>query len=357
MISEQEILLTGAGSVGQSLIPKLLEQHPERLRVLDNDESRLAKLRTRFDDPRLEFLVGDVRDGDCLERAMVGFDDVIHTAAMKHVDVCQDDPYEAVKTNIVGLQNVVDAAVDANIERLVFTSSDKAVNPANAMGTTKLLGEQLVAARRARADLRLASVRFGNVINSSQSVVPRFAEQIRSGGPVTLTDERMTRFFLTYDDVFDLITQSLERASGGESYVYKMPAIRIVDLANAMIETIAPQCGYAPEEVEIELIGRRPGETFHEEIMTAREVGRAYETDSLYAIRPESVGDERGGEFDGFTPATDVVRSSGDAEKLTKTEIVSLLQDSGLDGLQDDQSPAEARAPASPGVEGSSPSG
>ncbi|ELY48610.1 polysaccharide biosynthesis protein [Natronolimnohabitans innermongolicus] len=359
MISEQEILLTGAGSVGQSLIPRLLERHPTRLRVLDNDESRLAKLRAQFDDPRLEFLVGNVRDGDCLERAMTGFDDVIHTAAMKHVDVCQYDPYEAVKTNVVGVQNVVDAAVDANVERLVFTSSDKAVNPANAMGTTKLLSEQLVAAHRARADhdLRLASVRFGNVINSSQSVVPRFAEQIRSGGPVTLTDERMTRFFLTYDDVFDLVSQSLERAYGGEIYVYKMPAIRIVDLANAMIEAIAPQYGYDSEEIEIELIGRRPGETFHEEIMTDREVDRAHETDSLYAIRPESVGDERGDGLEEFTSATDVVRSSGDAEKLTQTEIVSLLRESGLDGLLDDEPPAEARAPASPSVDGTLPSG
>jgi len=329
VITEQEILVTGAGSIGRSLIPRLLERNPERLRILDNDESRLARLQTQFDDDRLQFVVGDIRDNSCLERAMECIDAVIHTAAMKHVDVCQHDPYEAVKTNVIGLQNVVDTALNAGVERVVFTSSDKAVNPANAMGTTKLLGEQLISSRRIgsdRSELRLASVRFGNVINSSQSVIPLFADQIRSGGPVTLTDKRMTRFFLTYDDVFSLVMQSLDRARDGEVFVYKMPAIRIIDLANAMIETIAPEHGYDPSNIEIELIGPRIGETFHEEIMTEREINRAYETDSLYAIRPESASNDPADSLSDFTPATDIVRSSGDAEKLDKSEIVSLLR-------------------------------
>jgi len=329
VITEQEILVTGAGSIGRSLIPRLLERNPERLRILDNDESRLARLQTQFDDDRLQFVVGDIRDNSCLERAMECIDAVIHTAAMKHVDVCQHDPYEAVKTNVIGLQNVVDTALNAGVERVVFTSSDKAVNPANAMGTTKLLGEQLISSRRIgsdRSELRLASVRFGNVINSSQSVIPIFADQIRSGGPVTLTDKRMTRFFLTYDDVFSLVMQSLDRARDGEVFVYKMPAIRIIDLANAMIETIAPEHGYDPSNIEIELIGPRIGETFHEEIMTEREINRAYETDSLYAIRPESASNDPADSLSDFTPATDIVRSSGDAEKLDKSEIVSLLR-------------------------------
>ncbi|WP_092934883.1 polysaccharide biosynthesis protein [Natrinema hispanicum] len=346
MITEQEILVTGAGSIGRSLIPRLLERNPERLRILDNDESRLARLQTQFDDDRLQFVVGDIRDESCLERAMQCIDAVIHTAAMKHVDVCQHDPYEAVKTNVIGLQNVVDTALDAGVERVVFTSSDKAVNPANAMGTTKLLGEQLISSRRIgsdRSELRLASVRFGNVINSSQSVIPIFADQIRSGGPVTLTDKRMTRFFLTYDDVFSLVMQSLDRARDGEVFVYKMPAIRIIDLANAMIETIAPEYGYDPSNIEIELIGPRIGETFHEEIMTEREINRAYETDSLYAIQPESASNDPADSLSDFTPATDIIRSSGDAEKLDKSEIVSLLRNTGPKARNDGKRFVEAQ--------------
>jgi FlaA1/EpsC-like NDP-sugar epimerase len=263
---------------------------------------------------------------------MTNVNTVFHTAAMKHVDICEYNPFEAVKTNALGLQNVVDAAIDASVGRFVFTSSDKAVHPANTMGTTKLLGEKLVTAGNTYSggsDIELASVRFGNVINSSRSVIPLFAEQIRDGGPVTLTDERMTRFFLTYDDVFDLATGAAKNTTGGEVFVYKMPAIRIADLAEAMIETLAPNHGYDPEDVEIEIIGPRPGETFHEEIMTEREARRAYENDSMYAILPEATEIRTPTPPDGFEVASDIVLSSENAEKLSKNEIVSLLETNG----------------------------
>lgn len=263
---------------------------------------------------------------------MESVDVVVHTAAMKHVDICEYNPFEAVKTNALGLQNVVDAAIDENVNRVVFTSSDKAVDPANTMGTTKLLGEKLITAGntyRGDRNLRLASVRFGNVINSSQSVIPLFAEQISDGGPVTLTDDRMTRFFLTYDDVFDLVTDALEKTLGGEVFVSKMPAIRIPDLADAMIEVLAPQHDYDPEDIEIEFIGRRPGETFHEEIMTERETTRAYENESLYSILPETTETRSPEPPEGFTPAEEITRSSEHAEKLSKDEIVTLLENNG----------------------------
>jgi FlaA1/EpsC-like NDP-sugar epimerase len=251
---------------------------------------------------------------------------------MKHVDICEYNPFEAVKTNGLGLQNVIDAAVDANVDRFVFTSSDKAVHPANTMGTTKLLGEKLVTAGNTYSggsDIDLASVRFGNVIKSSQSVIPLFTEQISGGGPVTLTDERMTRFFLTYDDVFDLVTGALKKTAGGEVFVYKMPAIRIVDLAEAMIETFGPQYGYAPEDIEIDIIGPRPGETFHEEVMTERESRRAYENGSMYAILPEATDIRDPEPPEGFSEVSDLVLSSKNAEKLSKSEIVSLLETNG----------------------------
>lgn len=330
MIAGQNVLLTGgAGSVGQSLIPRFLDQDPNVLRIFDNNEPGLAKLKSQLSDDRCRFLAGDVRDQNRLDRAIEDIDVVVHTAAMKHVDVCEYNPFEAVKTNALGLQNVVDAAIDSSVERVLFTSSDKAVNPANTMGTTKLLGEKLITAgnkHSGRSDLRLSSVRFGNVINSSQSVIPLFKDQIREGGPVTLTDERMTRFFLTYDDVFDLVKQAIERMQGGEVFVYKMPAIRIEDLAEAMIETIAPKYNHAPDNIDIKMIGRRPGETFHEEIMSEREATRVYENDSLYSILPEGTEYLSYESPEGFSEATDVVRSSDTAEKLTNEEIATLLE-------------------------------
>jgi len=333
MIHGSTVLLTGgAGSVGRSLIPRLLDRDPQILRILDNSESGLASLKSEFSDDSCRFFAGDIRDSDRLSRAMAGVDVVIHTAAMKHVDICEYNPFEAVKTNALGLQNVVDAAIDANVDRFVFTSSDKAVDPANTMGTTKLLGEKLVTAGNTYtggSDIDLASVRFGNVIKSSQSVIPLFTEQIRGGGPVTLTDERMTRFFLTYDDVFDLVTGAAEKTTGGEVFVYKMPAIRIPDLADAMIETLAPEYGYAPEDIEIEVIGPRPGETFHEEIMTDRESRRAYENGSMYAILPEATETRTPDPPEGFKEVDNLVLSSKDAEKLSKSEIVSLLETNG----------------------------
>lgn len=330
MINSNTVLLTGgAGSVGRSLIPRLLDHDPRTLRILDSNESGLASLKSDISDEQCRFFAGNVRDSDRLARAMSGVDIVIHTAAMKHVDICEYNPFEAVKTNGLGLQNVIDAAVDASVDRFVFTSSDKAVHPANTMGTTKLLGEKLVTAGNTYSggsDIDLASVRFGNVIKSSQSVIPLFTEQISGGGPVTLTDERMTRFFLTYDDVFDLVTGALEKTAGGEVFVYKMPAIRIVDLAEAMIETFGPQYGYAPEDIEIEVIGPRPGETFHEEIMTDRESRRAYENGSMYAIIPEATETRTPDPPEGFEEVDDIVLSSKNAEKLSKSEIVSLLE-------------------------------
>ena len=354
MITGNNILLTGgAGSVGRMLAPRLLEQDPNVLRIFDNDESGLAKLRSAIDDDRCRYLAGDIRDKDRLDRAMEDIDVVIHTAAMKHVDVCEYNPFEAVKTNTIGLQNLVDTAIDANVDRVVFTSSDKAVNPANTMGTTKLLGEKLITAgnnHRGDRDIRFASVRFGNIINSSQSVIPIFTDQIRDGGPVTLTDLRMTRFFLTYDDVFDLVSQAISKTQGGEVFVYKMPAIEIEDLANAMIETLAPQFGYEPSDIDIDLIGRRPGETFHEEIMTQREARRAGENDSMYAIPPDMTDFQVGGESEEFEPASDIVLSSEHASKLSKDEIVNLLQDNGaLPALTTSPQPQETSTPESKG--------
>lgn len=333
MIADSNILVTGgAGSVGQTLVRRLLERDPNVIRILDQSEPGLAALKTDLEDDRCRFLAGNVRDKARLARAVDGIDIVLHTAAMKHVDISEYNPFEAIKTNVMGLQNLIDVSIDSDVERFVFTSSDKAANPANTMGTTKLLGEKLVTAANkysGRTDLRLASVRFGNVINSSQSVIPVFREQIQAGGPVTLTDPRMTRFFLTYQNIAELVIGAMKHTEGGEIFVRKMDAIRIEDLAEAMIEVFAPTYGYEPKEIEITETGRRVGETFDEKILTKREQSRTVENESLYAVVPEQSG-ENGylshDGLDGFEPVEDVVRSSKNADKLSRGEIIELLQ-------------------------------
>jgi len=332
VFTDANVLVSGgAGSVGQALVTRITEADPDVVRVLDNNEPSLAAMKSTLGNDTYRFLAGDIRDKDRLERAIQDIDIVIHAAAMKHVDLSEYNPFEAVKTNVVGLQNVVDAAIDASVERVVFTSSDKAANPANTMGATKLLGEKLVTAGNkysGRPDLKLASVRFGNVIGSSGSVIPLFERQIRDGGPVTLTNSRMTRFFLTRDEMVDLLVDAVRLTEGGEVFVRKMTGIRIELLAETMVQKLAPVYGHDPDSIDIEITGRRVGETLHEEIMTQREAERTLENGDLYAIPPDTESDtylEHDG-LPGFDPATDLVRSSADAELIDRDEIIPFLE-------------------------------
>lgn len=332
MMNGKNILVTGgAGSVGRLLISNILDREPNVVRIFDNNEPALANAKTLFDDDdRCRFLHGDIREKMRLKRATEDIDIIIHAAAMKHVDISEYNPFEAVKTNVVGLQNVVDTAIDEDVNRIVFTSSDKSVNPENTMGTTKLLGEKLMTAGnkyRGTTDLHLSSVRFGNVLGSSQSVIQLFEEQIANGGPVQLTDERMTRFFITPEQVSDLIMTAVTDQHGGEVFVRKMTAIRIEDLAETMIARLAPEYGYNPETIDIEIIGRRIGETFHERIMTERETHRVVSNGDIYAIQPETGanGYLTHPGLDEYTNPDSIIRSSADAPKIGKDEIANLL--------------------------------
>lgn len=332
MIQGSKVLVTGGGSVGKYLTQRFLDSGASTVRVLDNDEPRLARLKKEMKTDKCRYLAGDVRDKDRLRRAVENIDIVVHTAAMKHVDICEYNPFESVKTNVLGLQNLIDVSIESSVERFVFTSSDKAVNPANTMGTTKLLGEKLVTAankHKGRKDLLFTSVRFGNVVGSSGSVIPVFRRQIREGGPVTLTDRRMTRFFLTYERLGELIEDAAEHTKGGEVFVRKMDAVRIEDLAEAMVEKIAPEYGHTPEDIEIKTTGKRLGETFHEEIITERESQRTLENDRMYAVLPEtgSYGYPDHEQIDGFEKAQEITRSSGEATTLEKEEIIPLLEE------------------------------
>lgn len=284
------ILITGGtGSVGVALIERLLRYEPQAIRVFSRDESKQSALQHRWrQHPNLRFLIGDIRDLRRLSRAMAGVDVVFHAAALKHVGACEYNPFEAVQTNVFGTQNVIEAAIDADVERLVFTSSDKAVNPINTMGASKLLAERVITAAHAyrgpRSRTKMCSVRFGNVFGSRGSVVPLFREQILRGGPVTLTSPDMTRYVMSMDEALDLILRALVLAEGGEVFVAKMPVMRVVDLVQLLIEELAAR-GECATEVPLQVIGPQTGEKLWEEIITFEEMARAEDLPDMYVIR------------------------------------------------------------------------
>jgi FlaA1/EpsC-like NDP-sugar epimerase len=292
----KKILVTGAcGTVGYELIRQLLENYEVgELIGIDNNESSLFFLEQRFGDfPCAYFTLADIRDRDKLVRKLKGVDIVFHTAAFKHVILCEKSPFEAVQTNIIGVRNIIDAACENCVQKVIFTSSDKAVNPTNVMGTSKLMGERLMTA--ANSNLRgqgpiFASTRFGNVLGSRGSVIPLFHEQIKKGGPVTLTDVSMTRFIMSIQEAVHLVIHSCYLACGGEVFVTKMPALRIKDLAEVMIQALAPKYNYRPDNIQIKIIGAKPGEKQYEELMNSEETRRTMELERYFVVLPAFKG-------------------------------------------------------------------
>lgn len=280
------VLITGAsGTVGGGLIQEVLQACPKVLRCLDSHEHGLFQLQqTLGDRDEMRWLLGDIRDADRMRRAMEGVDIVFHCAALKHVGLGEYNPFEIVQTNLMGLQNVIQAALDNRVERVIFTSSDKAVNPTNAMGASKLMGERLVAAAnemRGSTPTRFASVRFGNVLGSNGSVVDIFRKQIARGGPLTLTDSRMTRFVMGLKKAVRLVIRAAELMVGGEVFVLKMPVLRIADLAKVMTRRLAPQYNHRAEDIEVLQVGAKTGEKLYEELLTEAEMANAYENGEL----------------------------------------------------------------------------
>ena len=287
----KSVLITGAcGTVGRELLRQVHAQGPERIVGLDNNESELFFLSEEYrDDGTVQFYLGDVRDREKLIEAMRGIDIVLHSAALKHVILCEQSPRDAVQTNIQGVQNVIDAATINQVERVLFTSSDKAVNPTNVMGTSKLMGERLITAANAHrrgAGPVFASTRFGNVLGSRGSVIPLFKKQIAQGGPVTLTDPRMTRFIMTLQEAVRLVMDSTFLARGGEVFVTKMQVACIADLARVMIRELAASVGHEPDAIEIKVIGSKPGEKLYEELMNDEETRRTVELPKYFVVLP-----------------------------------------------------------------------
>jgi len=285
------ILITGGvGSIGSEIVRKILEFNPKVVRGLDINETGLFDLEQKLQSEKIRFFVGDVKDKERLRRAIEGVDIVFHAAALKHVPLCEYNPFEAVKTNVIGTQNLIDVAIDEEVEKFITISTDKAVNPINVMGATKLLAERLTISAnfyKGERETAFSCVRFGNVLYSRGSVLPLFEEQIKKGF-ITLTDSNMTRFIMNTSQAVELILKAAKIAKGGEIFILKMPAVKIEDLAEVMIEKLAPKYGYKIEEIEIKTIGKRLGEKLYEELMTEEEAMNAYEDEEMFVVLPQT---------------------------------------------------------------------
>lgn len=329
---DKTILVTGgAGSIGSELVRTLLDMDPKAVRVLDNNETGLFDLEQELRSDKIRPLVGDVRDRDRLKRAFEGVDLVFHAAALKHVPLCEFNPFDAVKTNVLGTQNVLDAAIDEGVGRFILISTDKAVNPTNVMGATKLLAERLTISAnfyKGSRETVLSCVRFGNVLGSRGSVVPLFKKQITNGNPLTITDPDMTRFIMDIPKAIKLILKAAEIARGGEIFILKMPVIQISDLAEAMAEELSSSDCKIRKKVEVQTIGRRAGEKLYEELMTESEAVNAYENDEFIVVIPSNTGPEENERsmYEGLIKAVPRTYSSKNERLLRKNEIRSMLK-------------------------------
>jgi UDP-glucose 4-epimerase len=338
----KRVLITGGtGSLGKTMVRRLLESRsagPDRIVVMSRDEAKQHQMRVDFAQRlastdeivydnfrrRLQFRIGDVRDFDAVALALRDMDVVIHAAAMKQVPTCEYFPFEAVNTNVAGAHNIVTAIHRHRlpVETVVGISTDKAVMPVNVMGMSKALQERLfIAAQVALPETRMLIVRYGNVMASRGSVIPLFQQQIRSGGPVTVTDLRMTRFLFTLSDAVDTICAAIGGGRGGETIIPRIPSAKIIDVARAMI---------GARDIELKVTGIRPGEKLHEILISSEESSRVQELDGYFVVRP--MLPEIGGEVAGDSAET-WEYSSGEAP-LAFDGVRQLLESRGLIGGQ-----------------------
>ena len=330
MFKGKKILITGGtGSLGQALTKRLLSVDVDTIRIFSRNENKQVTMESEFHDDRLRFFIGDVRDLSRLQRALEDVDIVFHAAALKHVPVIEYNPFEAIKTNVIGTQNLIDACLHEDVEIAVGVGTDKAVSPLNTYGATKLLMEKLFVTANYYLDekrhgTKFIALRYGNVLGSSGSVVPKFIEQIRNQQKITLTSKDMTRFNITMDEALDFIINSTTNGKGSEIFVPKIKAYSIMDLKDALTELLG--------EAKIEEISIRPGEKLHEVLINEHEMRSTWETESNYIIMtPNFTEDEIKQRYPNMkkTSSTEPY-SSNTAEKISKQELKQIIQKSGL---------------------------
>jgi len=283
MFTNKTLLITGGtGSFGNAVLRRFLDSDLREIRILSRDEKKQDDMRKRYGSPKLKFYIGDVRDYQSVLNAVRGVDFIYHAAALKQVPSCEFHPMEAVKTNVLGTENVLEAAVVSGVQRVVCLSTDKAVYPINAMGISKAMMEKVVVAKSRSSDSTvICATRYGNVMASRGSVIPLFVDQIRSGKPLTITDPNMTRFMMTLDDAVDLVLYAFEHGKPGDIFVQKAPAATIETLARALTGLMG-----VPDH-EIRVIGTRHGEKLYEALLSREEIAAAEDQEGYYRVPPD----------------------------------------------------------------------
>jgi UDP-N-acetylglucosamine 4,6-dehydratase/5-epimerase len=326
-VADKTILVTGGtGSIGSEIVKQALLEGARQVIVFSRDEIKHYLLRQTIADERLLTVVGDIRNMPSIEPVFDRYDiDIIYNAAaMKHVVMCEEFPYEATQTNINGTRNIVDLAIKHNVAKTITISTDKAANPINILGATKLVAERLTlnANQPARSGQVFACVRFGNVAGSRGSVIPVFAENLISHKPLRITDRNVSRFTMEIPDAVKLIFKATQQAQGGEVFILKMKALNLGDLLDVFVERIAPQLNLSQAAIEVVETGLIPGEKLREELINESERDRLYELDEMYVILPSGKANTN---YPGISRASISRYSSGDVELISRDEIEKII--------------------------------
>ena len=328
MFAGKKILITGGtGSLGTALTKKLLETNVDTIRIFSRDELKQVQMSSSINDDRLRFLIGDVRDKNRLSRALKDIDIVIHAAALKQVPVIEYNPFESVKTNVYGSQNLIESCLDNGVEKALAVGTDKAVAPFNTYGATKLLMERLFISAnfyKGNDQINFQCVRYGNVLGSRGSLVPTLVNQIKSGKKITITDPNMTRFNITMNDALELIFRALRDGTGGEVFIPKLKAYKIADMRDAIKELLN-------SNAETEKIPVRPGEKYHESLISTNEIRNSYETDDDYVLFESETQNHNLDSLENIKKSSLFEEYSSDkVDLLTIDELKSILTESGL---------------------------
>ena len=335
----KNVLITGGtGTVGTALIKELLKYKPEKIRIYSRDETKQFELQQELSEHHeiMRYFIGDVRDKERLKIALESTDIIFHAAALKHVPACEYNPFEALKTNVMGTQNVIEAArATPSVQKVLFISTDKATNPSNTMGVSKLFAERLVANanqyKGASRSIIFSSVRFGNVIGSRGSLIPLIKRQVETHDYVTLTDPTMTRFILSLSQATNLVLESAMLARGGETFILKMPVVNIKDFIEVLVEYYAPMFKKSAKKIEMRNVGIRRGEKLYEDLMTGEESYSAIENKNMFILLTDLLSEiEHKKYYDAFRIRAYGRHASTDFECMSKQQILKMLQDQNV---------------------------
>ena len=323
MFEGKKILITGGtGSLGTALTKKLLETNVETIRIFSRDEWKQVKMQSEVTDKRLRFFIGDVRDKDRLSRALKDVNIVIHAAALKQMPVAEYNPFEAVKTNVLGTENLIESCMDNNVELVLAIGTDKAVSAVNTYGATKFLMERLFISAnffKGNQKIKFVCVRYGNVLGSRGSIVPVFVNQIKKGKKITITDPSMTRFNITMEEALNLIFRAIKNSKGGEIFIPKLKAYKVGDMKDAIVEGLN-------SSIKSEIISIRPGEKIHEFLINTDELRNTFENNEDYIVIDQQLQDSKFNE-ENILPRTKLNQaySSDRVDLLTKDELKDIL--------------------------------